>query len=94
MTRATGTGKAIHAGAWYSADSYSFSQKYPGHEPEQQFFMFSERWGRQMEIPIFVRNQKRENLMREGKWIPPFGRKNIVDLLNPEAPAFEVPIIK
>jgi hypothetical protein len=80
MTRPAGQGKAIHAGAWYYADPYSLNKLSVGNTPEQQLLVFSERFGRQMEIPLMIRDVKRELAMRAGEWEPPFGRNDGLDL--------------
>jgi hypothetical protein len=95
MTRAAGRGKAIHAGSWYMTDPWAQQQLSVGNEPEQQLIVTSERFGRQIEIPIMVRDKEREIAARAGDYEPPFGRELVTDgeWHNVLAP-FDIPIIK
>lgn len=79
MTRPAGQGKAFHAGAWYMTDGYSLGQLSVGNTPEQSLIVHSERFGAQMTIPLFVRDQEREQQMRAGEWESPFGRSLVID---------------
>ncbi len=92
MTRPSGRGKAVHAGAWYFTDEYALNQLAVGNTPEQTLLVFSERFGRQIEIPLMVRDEGREQKMFNGEYEPPFGRNLVVD--EPEDPALgTTPII-
>ena len=92
MTRPSGRGKAVHSGAWYFTDEYALNQLAVGNTPEQTLLVFSERFGRQMEIPLMVRDEEKEQLMFNGEYEPPFGRNLVVD--EPDDPALgTTPII-
>lgn len=93
MTRPAGQGRSIHAGAWYITDQYALNAVQGANEPEQQLILTNERFLRQIEIPLMLRDVDRENAMRAGKWEPPFGRSTIVDELTPQGPVFEIPLI-
>jgi hypothetical protein len=73
MQRPAGGGKAFHAGAWYMTDEYAMNMLAVGNEPEQSLQVWSDRFGPQMHIPLFVRDKEREAAMRAGTWTPPFG---------------------
>ena len=92
MTRPAGKGKAIHAGAWYFTDEFCQNALAVGNKPEQQLLMMSERFGRQMEIPLMVRDKVREDKMFAGEWNPPFGRSFAVS--EPDAHGDDLPIIR
>jgi len=92
LTRPSGKGKAIHAGSWYFTDEFSLNKLSVGNKPEQTMLMFSERFGRQLEVPIMLRDEEREGQLHDGKWIPPFGRELIVD--EPSTPFSQMPIIR
>ena len=92
MTRPSGRGKAVHAGAWYFTDDYAINSLAAGNPPEQTLLVFSERFGRQIEIPLMVRDEKKEQAMFNGEYDPPFGRNLVVD--EPDDPALgTTPII-
>ena len=91
MTRPAGRGKAIHAGAWFLTDAFALNKLNVGNMPEQQLLVFSERFGRQMEIPLMVRDEKRELEFRNGDYDPPFGKNLIVDDESPGN--WEMPVI-
>ena len=93
MTRPTGRGKAIHAGAWFFTDAYSLNKLNVGNEPEQQLLVFSERFGRQMEIPLMVRDQEREAEFHRGEYNPPLGQELIIDEPGDTPGLREMPII-
>jgi len=84
MTRPSGRGKAVHSGSWYFTDEYALNQLAVGNTPEQTLLVFSERFGRQMEIPLMVRDEEKEQAMFNGEYTPPFGRNLVVD--EPEDP--------
>jgi hypothetical protein len=93
LTRPAGQGKAIHAGSWYFTDEFAQTKLSVGNPPEQQMLMFSERWGRQIEIPIMLRDEERETKLHAGEWRSPFGTSLIVD--EPSSAAFnELPVIQ
>lgn len=94
MTRPAGRGKAIHAGAWFFTDAFSLNKLNVGNMPEQQLLVFSERFGRQMEIPLMVRDEKREKEFRLGKYDPPFGKNLILDSDEDHLGVREMPVIK
>ncbi len=93
MTRPAGQGTAIHGGSWYMTDEFALNIVRGANVPVQQLLVWSERFGRQFEIPIFLRDEEKENAMRAGEWDPPLGRSNIVDELTPDHAPFEMPII-
>jgi len=84
LTRPAGRGKAIHAGPWYYTDPFVLNKISGGNEPEQQLLIFSERFGRQIEIPIMVRDIELERAMRAGEWEPPFGTNLMAESLDDE----------
>lgn len=73
MRRSAGSGKAFHAGSWYMTDEYAMNMLAVGNEPEQTLLVWSDRFGPQIQIPLFVRDKEREAKMRAGEWTPPFG---------------------
>jgi hypothetical protein len=91
ITRPAGQAKAIHAGPWYFSDEFSLNRMSVGNPPEQQFLMFSERFGRQLEIPIMLRDLEAEERLHAGEWDPPFGRSLVID--EPEQAFNEMPVI-
>ena len=92
MAGPRGRGKAVHAGAWYCTDDYAINSVAAGNPPEQTLLVFSERFGRQIEIPLMVRDEKKEQAMFNGEYDPPFGRNLVVD--EPDDPALgTTPII-
>lgn len=94
MTRPVGRGKAIHAGSWFFTDAYALNKLSVGNEPEQQLLVFSERFGRQMEIPLMVRDKNREQKFVAGDYDPPFGRNLVIDESGEPGGVGELPIIK
>lgn len=91
ITRPAGRGKSLHGGAWYMTDGYSLNELNAGNEPEQPLLVCSERFGRQIEIPLMLRDAAREAAMARGEWTPPFG-KSIADLTR-DIPVGALPII-
>jgi len=83
MKRPAAQGEAWHSGAWYMTDGYALNQLSVGNKPSQSLLMFSERFGRQMEIPIGLRDDKREEAMIAGEWEPPFGKR--IEIVGPSA---------
>ena len=75
----TSVRKSVHSGAWYMTDEYALNQLAVGNVPEQTLLMFSERFGRQMEVPLMVRDAEREQQMFDGEYTPPFGQELVID---------------
>lgn len=93
MTRPTGRGKAIHAGAFFATDAYSLNDLNLSNEPEQPMIVTSERFGRQIEIPIMLRDRAREDEMHKGLWTPPFGRVDVIEATASDAAIGRLPVI-
>lgn len=93
LTRPAGGGKAIHAGAFYLTDPYALNDLSSGREPEMPFVVHSARFGRQIEIPIMLRDREREEKMYRREWTPPFGEMQPL-VGNNEGPVIgEMPVI-
>lgn len=90
-------GRAFHSGAWTLTDDFAINAVSSGHEPSQLLEVLDDDIGRILEVPIFMRDAKREELYWQGQYMPSLGRPvtlqnlALADLL---AEAGEFPLIK
>lgn len=73
--------RAIHAGAFTRTDDFSLNKMKAFNEPSQIMEVFDDPLGRIIEVPIYLRDQKREAAYWEGKYTPELGRPSVLTRL-------------
>ncbi len=73
--------RAIHAGAFTRTDDYTINKVKAFHEPTQIMEVFDDPLGRIIEVPIFVRDEKREAAYWRGEYEPEIGRDSALTRL-------------
>ncbi len=82
--------KSYHNGGWYFTDVYAINKLSVGDEPQQNFYICSEKRGVIFEIPIQLKDTARENLVLEGKVEPIFGQDIVVDRIATPGQEFHI----
>jgi len=84
-TKRTGPNyRGIHNGAFFFSDPYAVKQLAVGSTPEQTLLAFRDKrpdQGHVFEIPIYLRDKKREAQLRAGTFEPHIGHTTILDLV-------------
>jgi len=85
--------ESLHAGAWYLTDDFAINALAVGSEPVQPLYVVDDDYGRILSIPIYVRDDDKEEEFRAGTWEPPFGNNLIIDSLGGGFDSLEFPLI-
>jgi hypothetical protein len=85
--------ESLHAGAWYLTDDFAINALAVGSEPVQPFYVIDDDHGKILSVPIYVRDDDKEEAFREGSWEPPFGKNLIIDSLSGGFKPLEFPLI-
>lgn len=85
--------ESLHAGAWYLTDDFAINALAVGSEPVQPFYAVDDKYGKMLSIPIYVRDEDKEEAFRAGEWNPPFGNNLIIDSLEGEFESTEFQLI-
>lgn len=73
--------RSIHAGAFTLTDDYVINKLKAANEPSQTFQVFDDPLGRILDIPIYLRDPKRETAYWDGKYEPELGRSSALTRL-------------
>lgn len=80
--RDVGQVESLHAGAWVATSPWSLEQLAAGGEPQAPLYVFDERFGRILTVPIFLRDPEREAALAAGAWNPPYGRTTALETVG------------
>jgi len=75
--------KSFHNGGWYFSDPYAINKLSVGENPQQNFYVVSEKFGVIFEIPVYLKDEETEDKVLEGKHEPAFGRDTILEQVLP-----------
>jgi hypothetical protein len=82
--------KSFHNGGWYFSDVYAINKLSVGDEPQQSFFICSEKRGVIFEIPIQLKTPGIEEQVLEGELEPAFGQDIVIDTISTAGPEFKI----
>jgi hypothetical protein len=75
--------ESIHNGAFPMTDPYTLEKHSGGNIPMQKFFVVDDDHGIILDIPIYLRDEKKEEQFRSGKYKPLFGDDLVIDQVDP-----------
>lgn len=75
---------SVHNGAFTMTEPFALNKISASNPPTQRLVALNEEHGRILEIPIFVRDEKREAQFKRGEFTPKFGTQIILDKVTPK----------
>ena len=75
--------KSYHNGGWYFSDPYALNKLSVGDEPQQNFYIVSEKRGVIFEIPIQLKDSAVEKAYLDKGTEPAFGQETVLDQVLP-----------
>lgn len=75
--------RSLHSGAFPMTDPFAINALAAGNEPVQTLYVMDDKIGRVMDIPVYTRNEKNEQLYMAGKYNPSIGQNLLINTITP-----------
>jgi hypothetical protein len=77
--------QSVHSGAFTLTDPFALGAVAAAGEPSQPLLMIGDEAGERslkLEVPVWLRDEAREQALRDGTWAPRFGAETVLDVVR------------